>query len=142
MNFIARCYPIVFLMIALAFAGCRRLPPPPDGLPPLHPCKITVTFGGTAIEGITVSLVSTEPGYKWKSGGVTDAKGIAEIRTSFAYPGAPEGTFTVGFVKIMESVEHARTVAEMSPMSAIPLKYAPEKSEEVDGGECDGRCGE
>ena len=131
MNLTAFCRFVILLIVVSIFAGCRRLPPPPDGLPPLHPCKITVTFGGAAIEGVTVSLVSKEPGLKWKSGGMTNAKGVAELRTSFAYLGVPEGTFTVGFVKIMDQEAEARTMEEMASMSAIPIKYAPDKSEET-----------
>ncbi|MDR0391003.1 MAG: hypothetical protein LBH59_03775 [Planctomycetaceae bacterium] len=110
-------------------AGCKRLPPPPEGLPKLYPCKITVTFGGEAIEGVRISLVSTEPNYKWKSGGSTNKNGVAEMRTSFAYSGVPSGKFTIAFDKIEDSF--GDTVETMTPMSLIPLKYRPDKSTEI-----------
>jgi hypothetical protein len=121
----------VFVILLLCFfvTGCRRLPPVPDDLPQLYPCKITATFGGEAIEGVRISLISTESGYKWKSGGRTDKNGTAEIKTSFAYSGAPKGKFIVAFDKTEES--HGDTIEEMTPISLIPVKYRPDQSTEV-----------
>lgn len=122
---------VVLLFFCIVLIGCRRLPPPPDGLPQLYPCKVSVTFGGEAVEGVNVSLVSASPDVKWKSGAKTDQNGVAELRTSFAYPGVPEGEFVIAFDKVEDSqVENARTVEEMTPISKIPLKYGREKSKE------------
>jgi hypothetical protein len=118
-----------FLMIVFVLTGCKRLPPPPEGLPKLYPCKITVTFGGEIIENVSVSLISADPNDKWKSGGKTDQTGTAVLRTSFAYTGVPEGTFTVCFEKTREN--QGETIAGMTPTSLIPLKYRAGQSKET-----------
>lgn len=120
---------VVILLLYFLTTGCSRLPPAPEGLPKLYPCKIKVTFGGETIEGVRVSLISTDPNYKWKSGGSTNKKGVAEIQTSFAYPGVPKGRFTIAFDKIEDCL--GNTLEEMTPISLIPLKYRPDKSTEV-----------
>lgn len=119
----------VLLLVGLIAVGCRRLPPPPDGLPPLYPCKITVTFGGEAIEGVAVTLIPEDPAVKWRSGGRTDANGMVELKTSFAYSGVPEGSFRVGFDKTEDSV--GKTLEEMMPISLFPVKYRPERTKET-----------
>jgi hypothetical protein len=119
----------LLVVCTLFVTGCRRLPDRPEDLPELHPCTITVTFGEKAIEGVSVSLTSAEPGYKWKAGGTTDDKGVVRIKTAFAFPGAPAGKFNVSFSKMEERV--GDTLEEMSPRSLIPLKYGPGKSEET-----------
>ncbi|MDR1479628.1 MAG: hypothetical protein LBJ00_11880 [Planctomycetaceae bacterium] len=120
---------MLFSVLAMVGCSCRRLPPPPEGLPELHPCKITVTFGGQAFEGINVSLASVDPKNKWKAGGRTDQNGVAEIRTSFAFVGAPLGQFKVGFDKIREeATENSNAVIYIS---SIPLKYGRNKTTEI-----------
>jgi hypothetical protein len=89
-----------------------------------------VTFGGEKIEGVTVSLVSNDPNFKWRSGGKTDKDGIAELRTSFAYSGVPEGTFTIAFFKTKDA-PGGNTLEEMTPISLIPLKYSADQSKEI-----------
>lgn len=123
-----RLFSVLLACIAVS-VGCRRLPPPPEGLPPLHPCTISVTFGGEAIQGVNISLVPKDSNSKWKSGGKTDESGKAVLRTSFAYPGAPEGVYTVGFDITKES--HGDTAETMAPISLIPLKYRPDRSSET-----------
>ena len=120
---------VLLLFALLLVSACQRLPDRPADLPELHPCTVSVTFGGEAIEGVTVSLVSDIQGYKWKAGGKTDEKGIVKLKTAFAYPGVPVGTFKVSFSKMEERV--GNTLEEMSPRSFIPLKYGAGKSEEV-----------
>jgi hypothetical protein len=123
-------YSLLILLICFVVQGCRRLPPPPEGLPQLYPCKISVTFGGEKIEGVTVSLVSKDPNFKWRSGGKTDKNGVAELRTSFAYLGVPEGIFTVAFSKTKDG-PGGNTLEEMALISLIPLKYSAEQSKET-----------
>lgn len=130
-------FAIVILSLNFCVIGCNRLPPPPEGLPKLYPCKITVTFGGEIIEGINVSLKSSDPNFKWTSGGITDKNGVAEIRTAFAYPGAPEGNFIVSFNKVKEERGYKKNKSDgtpiitLKPISVIPLKYIPGKSTET-----------
>ncbi len=120
---------LILTFMLIVVCGCRRLPERPEGLPELYPCKITVTFGGEPVENVNVSLLPNGTDSKWKSGGKTDEKGCVEVRTAFAYPGAPQGTFTVAFTKTEEQV--GMTLAEMMPLSLIPLKYGPDRSKEV-----------
>ncbi|MDR1483220.1 MAG: hypothetical protein LBT09_00190 [Planctomycetaceae bacterium] len=123
-------YSLLILLICFIADGCRRLPPPPEGLPKLYPCKVSVTFGGEKMEGVTVSLISKVPNFKWKSGGITDKNGVAELRTSFAYSGAPEGIFTVAFSKTQDP-PGGNTLEAMTPTSLIPLKYSADQSKET-----------
>ncbi|MDR0611555.1 MAG: hypothetical protein LBG58_15715 [Planctomycetaceae bacterium] len=123
-------YSLLILSICFVAAGCRRLPPVPEGLPKLYPCKISVTFGGEKMENVTVSLVSKDPNFRWKSGGKTDKNGVAELRTSFAYPGVPEGIFTVSFSKTQDP-PGGNTLEAMTPTSLIPLKYTADQSTET-----------
>ncbi|MDR1962638.1 MAG: hypothetical protein LBQ50_02545 [Planctomycetaceae bacterium] len=118
------------MTILIAGSGCgQRLPPPPEGLPVLYPCIVSVTFGGEMIEGVNVGLKSVDSNFKWQSGGKTNANGIATLKTSFAYDGVPEGKFVISFTKLEE--RDGVTVATMAPYSVIPLKYGQKQSKEV-----------
>jgi hypothetical protein len=117
------------LLLNILTVGCNKLPPKPEGLPELHPCKITVTFGGEVVEGVNVSLVSVDSSYKWKASGRTDKNGVAEIRTSFAFAGAPVGQFKVGFDKIREAP--GKSEGTIEHISYIPLKYGRKKTTEI-----------
>ncbi|MDR1053646.1 MAG: hypothetical protein LBL39_05675 [Planctomycetaceae bacterium] len=120
---------VLFGILCVGCCGCKRLPPPPEGLPKLYPCKITVTFGGQVVEGVNISLASVDPNYKWKAGGRTDKNGVAEIRTSFAFSGAPLGQFKVGFDKIRE--EGNENGSAVIYISFVPLKYSRSKTTEI-----------
>ena len=120
---------IAVLAAILIETGCQRLPDPPEGFPQLYPCTITATFGGEAIEGVNVSMKSEDPTIKWQSGGKTDAKGIAKMKTSFAYDGVPIGKFVVSFEKLQQ--REGNTIQDMASLSLIPLKYGPGKSKVI-----------
>ncbi|MDR1477991.1 MAG: hypothetical protein LBJ00_03525 [Planctomycetaceae bacterium] len=110
------------------FIGCSRLPPKPADLPELYSAKVTVTFGGKAIEGVNVSLRPTDKNIKWQASGYTDNNGIANLRTSFAFPGVPVGNFIISFDKKSSeaSAENKSVVT-----SEIPLKYSIGRSLET-----------
>jgi 5-hydroxyisourate hydrolase-like protein (transthyretin family) len=128
--YVNRLYICLTVSIFITTLGCSRLPEKPEGLPDLYPCKIVVTFDGQPIEGVNVSLRSTDvTDTKWRSGGKTDKNGVANLRTSFAFTGAPEGTFVIAFEKIESRV--GNTVEEMTPLSLIPLKYSIAQSNEI-----------
>jgi len=85
-------FSLVALLGSLVFiAGCgQKLP---ADLPQLHPTQIEVSAGGDRLEKATVTLHpvgSTEP-----VAGITNAKGIAEIRARGQYSGAPVGKYKV-----------------------------------------------
>ena len=111
-------------LVATLAISCRRLPPRPDDLPELYPVEIVATFGGAPVEGTIVNLTPTDPALKkWKSGGRTDATGRATIRTGMFFDGAPSGEFRLSFQNMRERV--GDTLEDMQPLSLIPLKYGP-----------------
>jgi hypothetical protein len=126
-------YRLIIPLLSLLFlvgvlTGCSRLPPKPADLPKLYPTRVTVTFGGKAIEGVNVSLHSTDKNVKWRASGYTNSHGTADLKTSFAFPGVPAGNFIISFDKQSgeTSAENKSTVA-----SEIPLKYSIEHSRET-----------
>lgn len=128
-NIVLSC---VVCIVCVVLSGCKRLPPPPEGLPELHPCKIAVTFGGEAIEGVAVTLIPEDPAVKWRSGGRTDRDGVVELKTSFAYAGVPVGKYRVGFDKTEHNpAKQAKTVKDMTGFSVFPIKYRPDATQET-----------
>jgi hypothetical protein len=119
---------LILLFLVGVFTGCSRLPPKPADLPNLYPAKVTVTFGGKAIEGVNVSLHSTDKNVKWRSSGYTNRNGTADLKTSFAFPGVPAGKFIISFDKKSSEVS-AETKSVVT--SEIPLKYSIEHSQET-----------
>ena len=119
---------VALAIVAACAFGCNRLPDRPEDLPELYPLEIVATFGGKPVEGVTVSMTSLDPALKkWRSGGQTDAEGRVVIRTGMYFDGAPEGEFKLSFQKQQERV--GDTLEDMQPLSLIPLKYSPARSE-------------
>ena len=87
----------VFLALTMAFlltlSGCHKNVP--KGFPKIYPCKITLTQEGTPAEGVRVYLLSKGEKCPWSIGGVTDASGVAVLKTHGQYVGAPKGTFAI-----------------------------------------------
>lgn len=118
----------LLVVVATCALGCKRLPDRPEDLPKLYPIEIVATFGGEPIEGVTVGMTSTDPALKkWRSGGQTDAEGRVVVRTGMYFEGAPEGEFKLSFQKLQERV--GDTLEDMQPLSLIPLKYSPARTE-------------
>ena len=84
----------LFLACLFAFSGCRQ-ERRPDGMPPLHPCRITIIQDGQPLEGAIVTLHSTGQGTNWGPSGTTVADGIAIIYTQGQFRGVPEGNYKV-----------------------------------------------
>ena len=87
-------FAVLLLSVSLV-AGCSGKP---SGFPKVKPCEITVTDGGTAVEGVEVNLIPTAVMSGTIIGGTTDAMGKCVVQTTFANfaaPGAPEGEFSV-----------------------------------------------
>lgn len=109
-------------------ASCARLPERPEDLPELYPTVIVATFGGQPVENVTVNMTPLDPALKkWKSGGQTDAEGKVVVKTGFYYEGAPQGEFKLSFQKLQERV--GDTLEDMQPLSLIPLKYGPTRTD-------------
>ena len=82
------------LFIAISIIGCSGAPHP-DGLPKLYSCTITIKQDGKPLEGAGVQLYDPTVTNRWTVSGVTNASGVAVIRTHGNFVGAPSGRFKV-----------------------------------------------
>ena len=90
---------ITLLLMAFLMTGCWG-EPRPAGMPKLYPASIVVTQEGTPLEGASVQLFPEDSANsQWGPGGMTDASGVAELRTNGKYPGAPLGSYKVVVTK-------------------------------------------
>ncbi|MCL2304602.1 MAG: hypothetical protein FWC43_04595 [Planctomycetaceae bacterium] len=64
-------------------------------MPELFSCKITITQGGQPLQDALVDLAPEEAALGWTITGITDAKGIATIKTQGIYDGVPAGAYKV-----------------------------------------------
>ncbi|MDR1960491.1 MAG: hypothetical protein LBQ54_15885 [Planctomycetaceae bacterium] len=131
MNRVLSCLVLLFFVTA-ACVSCSRRPKleRPDGLPKLHPCSVTVTFGGHAMEGILVTLIP-EDGSKWQPNATTDNEGTATPNASFGFKGAPAGKYTVAFTYVTDNPDYdERNPKSRRFLSLIPLKYGRDQSTE------------
>jgi len=102
---------LVLAVVLTCFSGgCNRGPQKPPGMPDLFPCKITITQEGTPLAGGAVVLFPKSGGSNgWNTEGVTNANGVADLKTHLEFQGAPAGDYVVLVTK-----------TEMSP-SAWPI---------------------
>lgn len=118
---------VIVLVVLLSFFGCRRTIPRPEGLPPLVPCTVSVTFGGEKIANVGVLLRSKTPDNRWGAGGRTNSDGKVVLKTAGAFEGVVPGEYVISFSR--------RVTHSDGPMggeySLIPEKYAPGRSEET-----------
>ena len=85
------------VMTALSFAvGCSKQKLP-DGMPELVSFTLTVTQGGQPLEGAAVTLKSDAHTYVVT--GLTDGKGVVDMKTSGDYAGAPAGDYKATVTK-------------------------------------------
>ena len=91
---------VLVLIVAVGFTtGCGGQKKPP-GMPDLFPCKITITQEGTPLEGATVTLFPKTGGSNgWNTVGLTNANGVAEMKTQVDFKGAPVGEYVVRVTK-------------------------------------------
>jgi len=78
--------------------GCGG-PAKPDGLPVLHPCKITIVQSGKPLDDAIVQLYGVNNSVPWTVIGVTNSFGVAVIKTQAQFVGAPEGEYVVTVTK-------------------------------------------
>ena len=92
----------VGVVVALCFcSGCSKGPEKPQGFPELFPCQITITQGGSPLESAHVVLFpKTGRSNGWSTEGLTDANGVAEMKTHADFKGAPAGDYIVRVSKI------------------------------------------
>jgi hypothetical protein len=85
---------IVFLCLLIPFlSGCNQSQRP-AGLPPLHPCTITVTQNGVPVTDVSVQLIAKEESV-WPVTGITDTSGNAALVTYGRFQGVPVGDYIV-----------------------------------------------
>ncbi|MCL2306586.1 MAG: hypothetical protein FWC43_14705 [Planctomycetaceae bacterium] len=90
---------VVSLFAVCLFTGCPGQERP-AGMPELFPCKITITQGGRPLGDAIVNLVPEEAALGWVINGITDANGVATIKTQGNYTGAPAGPYKVCVSKV------------------------------------------
>lgn len=83
----------------LSVFGCGG-PKKPADLPELFPCKIKVIQDGQPLEGASVQLNDPASTSRFVVGGVTDDKGVAEVKTDGKFKGAPAGKYKVLISKV------------------------------------------
>jgi hypothetical protein len=94
-------FPTIVGCVALFFAGCgQKLP---EGMPPLYPCKITVTQEGKPAVNASVILHPTVQGDKyWAISSLSDTNGVVVMSTNGKYKGVPAGTYKITVEKLQE----------------------------------------
>lgn len=85
-----------FLLLTFPL-GCSNVP---SDVPKLSPVFVTVTQDGNALKGADVALHAENDTTRWIVGGVSNARGIAEIYTHGKYKGAPIGQYKVTVSKL------------------------------------------
>ena len=110
--------PSVVFMLVLSGCGGE---PKPEGLPKLHPVSLKFIQEGEPVEGAAVVLVPQSDS-KWASGGVTDAKGVAVLRTHGKFIGVPAGTYKVRVQK--QETEAAPTTTDSTGLTTYGISKA------------------
>ena len=85
-------------LATLLFAGCGRNTVP-AGFPKLYPVTLELVQGETPLTEATVSLYPVDSSNQWSSGGFSDDKGRAVLRTHGGHSGVPKGKYRVAVVK-------------------------------------------
>ena len=106
------------LLIAITIIGCSGAPRP-DGLPKLYPCTITIKQDGKPLEDATVQLYDPTVTNRWTVSGVTNASGVAVMRTHGQFPGAPQGRFKVILSKTVTESDTIPGDGENAPPKSI-----------------------
>jgi len=105
---------VLFLSLSLALlfhSGCGGgHSGRPADMPMIYPVKITVTQEGAALQEAGVTLTAKTPAKYGVASGLTDAHGVAVIRT-YGFAGVPEGQYTVTVSK--QGVEGATEATDI-----------------------------
>ena len=112
-NKITICRFLVLGSFILTLTGCG--PGIPKDMPKVYPCKITITKGGSPVEGASVLLVASSYPDSFAVAGRTDASGVAEIQSAlgaYTSSGAPAGEATLVISKTPEAPESVRKPKE------------------------------
>ena len=93
------CISLIASFLAVTFfTGCgEKLP---DGMPKLYPTSITVIQESGPLEEALVQLFPEDgSNSQWGPSGITDASGVAEMKTNAKYKGAPLGKYKATVIK-------------------------------------------
>ena len=90
-------FSFVLVCAVLSLVGCK------DNMGGTYPLSIKVTMDGNPLEGATVSLIQ-QTGEGHAAVGMTDAKGIAIIKSTEGWGGAFPGEYAVTIKKTEHSV--------------------------------------
>ena len=107
-------------VLAVIGSGCGGGAKLPDGMPTPQPTLITITQGGSPLQGASVALIPVDSSNQWNAGAATDEKGIAAVLTSGQYLGAVPGKYKVIITK-RESEKSGLTAPDPN---ADPQGYA------------------
>ena len=91
----------LFLTISVTLllqSGCGSNDGRPADMPRLYPVKVSIIQDGKPLEGADVTLTAKTPSNYGVSTGLTDASGVALLRT-YGYNGVPVGQYTVAITK-------------------------------------------
>ena len=115
-------------VLFLSFGGCSPSNRP-DGMPPLHPCTVTITQNGSPAADVSVRFVTKETS-AWPVTGTTDASGKAAMVTYGQFKGAPLGEYTVVVSKTESESEGGATNEYSSGITRIFSLIAVEHTQE------------
>ena len=109
---------IVLAIAVLCFCvGCDKGPQKPKDMPDLFPCVITITQGNVPLEGALVVLTpKSGVSNGWSTDGVTNAKGVVELKTHGDFKGVPPGEFLVLVTKTELSPSDLGDIAPTDPV--------------------------
>ena len=82
------------LVGCLAIVGCGGGESKPADMPTLYPVSLKFTQEGQPCAGAFVILVPQDDS-KWSTGGLTDADGVALLKTQGKYPGIAAGKYKI-----------------------------------------------
>ena len=95
-----KAFLLVAICVALTFSTSCKREKRPDGMPDIYPCSIRVVQDGKPLADAEIAIVSSDPQIaRFPCGGITDANGIAELKT-MTFKGAPKGSFKVVVSKV------------------------------------------
>lgn len=102
-------------VLMISALGCG--PKKPEGIPDLYPATVTITDSGSPITNANIFFLQQESTTgSWTTNGLTDAKGVAVIKTSLGdwkSNGAPAGKYKIYVTKVPDA-----------PMEAPPPEIA------------------
>ena len=115
---------ILIVAVILSIAGCGDARP--DGFPAkLRTCRVLVLDGDEPMENVSVSFLPENERQKYTMVAMTDAKGVANMRTTlggYYGKGVPEGTYKVLVIGSEDpELEHTLTMDERMELSPDAL---------------------